>query len=89
MEVLLLVRIWNAEKWTLSPLHQFIVNKRSTLRDIGKLIQDRDGSVTIEDMEACRILAIQNFQQVNLLDELVTSFFKSIFSSHKLYSGTR
>jgi len=68
-EALILIRFWDPEKMELSSIMEIVIDKNENLLHFAKRIYEKDQRLKIEEMEACRIVAIYNFARSDLLTQ--------------------
>lgn len=78
-DVLLYIRVWDSQKFELSPRFELKINKDGSLAELAKEIAKRNCEITAENMIACRILSIARFNPVSLLSEEVLTIFQENF----------
>ena len=70
-EIMLNIRIWDANSFELGDRFEVIVNKDWSLREVAQEIGKFHEKIEAENMAACRILSIMRFNPINLLGEEV------------------
>lgn len=77
-DVVLYVRVWDSQKFELSPRFELKINKDGSLAELAREIAKRNSEIPAENMIACRILSIARFNPMSLLSEEVRFFCFSL-----------
>ena len=62
-EVLIVVRLWDQCKFTLSDRHELVVQKNDSAYDLARRVATLFPHLLAENVEACRIVALYKFSR--------------------------